>query len=425
MAKIISQTTLFDYTEIEILGDLERLRLALDGMDDEPLMLKLEKRRGKGRNDYPLRVMWNLTVAMKIFGHRSVASFRRELSRNSQLRKICGLNDFAPKKHLVPPERVFTGFFKLLQQEQEELDGIFTAEVDTLYDMLSSFGKHLAGDGKYLDSYAKRPSKEGVAGTDSRTENDARFSVKEYHYTGNDGKKHTKKETHYGFKAHIVCDTKTELPIAFTVTKANRDEKKEMLGILNGFDEKRKDRAGSVALDRGYDSTSMIRCIKSMGAAPIADIRNCWKDGEANRQYKDTDIVYTYKGEVFYCEKDGSLSKTKYEGYDRNKKCLRYSHHGKTHKIYISADERVFLPVARDSMKFGRLYKGRTSVERLNGRIDRDFMFEDHCIRGLSKMRMMLSLSLIVMNAMAVGKLRRGVNENLAAVTKTGLPKAA
>jgi hypothetical protein len=61
------------------------------------------------------------------------------------------------------------------------------------------------------------------------------------------------------------------------------------------------------------------------------------------------------------------------------KKCLCYSYQGKTYKIYISYDERVFLPVARNSMKFKRLYKGRTAVERLNGRLDRDFMFEDHC----------------------------------------------
>ena len=37
--------------------------------------------------------MLNLIYAMKIFGHRSVESFRRELSRNSQLRIVCGLSE--------------------------------------------------------------------------------------------------------------------------------------------------------------------------------------------------------------------------------------------------------------------------------------------------------------------------------------------
>ena len=114
-----------------------------------------------------------------------------------------------------------------------------------------------------------------------------------------------------------------------------------------------------------------------------------------------------------------------YEGYDKQKKCLRYSHNGKIYKIYVSYDERVFLPVARDSMKFKRLYKGRTAVERLNGRLDRDFMFEDHCVRGLKKMKLMVSLTLLIMNAMALGKIKRGVTEHLAALTRLDLPRAA
>ena len=90
---IIQEKTIFDYMEIEVLGDLERLVLCLDNVADEELCRKLENERGNGRNDFPVRVMLNLTYAIKIFGHRSVESFRRELSRNSQLRKVCGLKD--------------------------------------------------------------------------------------------------------------------------------------------------------------------------------------------------------------------------------------------------------------------------------------------------------------------------------------------
>ena len=94
------------------------------------------------------------------------------------------------------------------------------------------------------------------------------------------------------------------------------------------------------------------------------------------------------------------------------------------YKIYTSYDERVFLPVARDSKKFERLYKDRTSVERLNGRLDRDYMFEDHCIRGLKKMKLMVSISLLVMNAMALGKIKGGVTTHLAALTKYDMSQA-
>ena len=50
---IIPQKQLFDWTQVEELGDLERLKLVLDTLPDEELMRALERERGKGRNDYP------------------------------------------------------------------------------------------------------------------------------------------------------------------------------------------------------------------------------------------------------------------------------------------------------------------------------------------------------------------------------------
>ena len=425
MARIISQISFADYGCIEILGDLERFLLALLGMNDEALMLRLEARRGRGRNDYPVRVMWNLIIAMKVFGHRTVESFRRELSRNSQLRSICGLEDFGSKKHLVPPARVFTGFLKLLAEEQAAIDEIFDSMVLELAEKLPEFGKDAAGDGKYLDSYAKRQSKDPNPDAGDRAEGDAQWGVKEYHYEDKNGNPQVKKEYHYGFKAHIICDVKTELPIGYNVLTANSDEKKAMMGLLEKLPYQITDRMEHLMLDRGYDSTEMIRAVKAAGIIPIVDIRDCWKDGEATKQYKDTDIVYDFKGNVYMVDNKGEQRRMHYEGYDRQKKCLRYSYKGKMYKIYISYDERVFLPVARDSMKFERLYKCRTSVERLNGRLDRDYMFEDHCIRGLKKMKLMLSLTLLTMNAMALGKIKGGVTTHLAALTKLEMPRAS
>jgi hypothetical protein len=418
---IIPEISLFDFEEIEMMGDLERFHLALEGIDDEALMVMLENNRGYGRDDYPVRVMWNLFIAMKVFGHPTIESFRRELSRNSQLRRVCGLNDyghgFGGRPHLVPPPRVFSGFLKTLVGFQDEVSAIFDGQVAELFGLLPGFGESTAGDGKYIDSYARTKPKEGQAGTDDRTENDARWSVKEYHYKDANGNAKVKKESHFGFKAHIICDVRTELPIAFSVTAANADEREEMLGLLNNpllAGDGYRGAIGNIALDKGYDSTDLIVQVKGMGIIPVVDIRNSWKDGEETKQYKDTDIVYNYKGDVFYVvldrdSEDGvKYVKMKYEGYDRQKKCLRYSHEGKVYKIYTSYDERVFLPIARDSGKFKKIYKGRTSVERLNGRLDRDYMFEDHTIRGLDKMTLMVSLSMIIMNGMAIGKIKNG-----------------
>ena len=55
----ISQKTIFDYMEIEILGDLERCKLLISNVPDEKIINKLYEITGKGRNDYPVAALWN------------------------------------------------------------------------------------------------------------------------------------------------------------------------------------------------------------------------------------------------------------------------------------------------------------------------------------------------------------------------------
>jgi hypothetical protein len=78
----IPQPLLFAWEEIEELGDLSRLTLLLDNLPDEELMQKLEAARGNGRDDYPVRAMWNSLLAGVVLQHASIES----LSRNDSAR---------------------------------------------------------------------------------------------------------------------------------------------------------------------------------------------------------------------------------------------------------------------------------------------------------------------------------------------------
>lgn len=413
MANIITQLTVFDYMQIEVLGDLERLHLCLAGIDDQKLVDELYKQRKNGRNDYPIEVMLNLTYAYKIFSHRTIDSFRRELSRNSQLRAACGLHDHNPKKkHLVPPARVFTKFFQQLVKNQEILDEIFEELVDHMYKNIDGFGKTLAGDGKIIQSYSNNKKKVVTDDDikDNRSETDAEYTKKTYYYTDSSGKEKEKTKTYFGFRAHIICDVETELPIAMTVTKANRDEKKEMTEIIKNMAEDRRDTMKYMLLDKGYDSTNMHKTIMNCNCKPIIDKRDMWQDGEKTKQYKNTDIVYDQRGNVFFVDYENGKVAEKamsYKGYDKDRDALRYEYKGKTYRIQCNEDRRIFTQVARSSKKYKRLYKGRTAVERFNGRLDRDYMFEDHCTRGLKKMNLFVKLSGIIMLAMAKGHITK------------------
>ena len=121
---IIPQKQLFDWTQVEELDDLERLKLVLDTLPDEELMRALERERGKGRNDYPVRAMWNSIIAAIVFQHASIESLRRELCRNAQLRQVCGF-DLFKGLDAVPGAYVYTRFLKRLMSKQEMIDKMF------------------------------------------------------------------------------------------------------------------------------------------------------------------------------------------------------------------------------------------------------------------------------------------------------------
>ncbi len=130
---------------------------------------------------------------------------------------------------------------------------------------------------------------------------------------------------------------------------------------------------------------------------------------DKDERYKEIDnmpIAYNEDGGVFYIVDTDNYEKMKYLGYDKANNALRYTRQSTGRKIYripLSTDYRIFVPIARDSKKFKKKYKMRTEVERLNGRLDRDYMFNDHFIRGKAKMELMLDLSFLVMLTMVKG----------------------
>ena len=410
----ISQISIFDYSEIENLGDLERLKIFFENIEDDVLCENLEEERKNGRNDYPVRTMLNLIYAMKIFGHRSVESFRRELSRNSQLRTACGLSEgkykyCGDRKHLVPPARVFTGFLNKLKKHKAEIEEIKEELVKFMYENLEGFGEDCAVDGKFLDTYAKQYKENRCK--DNRAEHDATNSCKTYYMK--DGT--AKKEWHYGFRAHIICDAKYGLPIKTKVTPANNSEQKELDNILEELSNSKKEsykieRMKNLLGDAGYDNGRRNKKLKEeYDINPVFDIKHIWSKDEKYKEIDDLPIAYNEDGEVFYIEDLNKYEKMKYLGYDKQNNALRYTREKTGRKIYripLSTDYRIFVPIARDSKKFKKKYKMRTEVERLNGRLDRDYMFNDHFIRGQEKMELMLNLSIIVMLTMAKGHIK-------------------
>lgn len=403
--KIISQLSVFDYKEIEILGDLERCKLLINNVPDEKIINKLYEIRGKGRNDYPIEAVWNSLLITPLLECSSINQLRRELSRNRDLRKICGFNDadyYYGKCKLVPPPKAYSNMIKNLKKIEPMLKDCFNELRQFMYDNLKDFGINTGEDGKIFSSRAKEYNKNGNI-NDARCDMDADYTIKETYYKDKDGITQVKKKTYFGYRVHILADTRYELPIEYTVTKASVSEKKELLKHINMLSKELRDKVETLSADKGYDDIKVIDGLREYGIKAIIDIRNQWKSGETTKQYKNTEIVYTYDGKVGIIDNKGIFNQLKYLGYDKVKETLRYTDGRKVYSIEIKEDRRVFTEVARDSIKWKRLYKGRTALERINGRLDRDFNLENHRVRGLKKAKVIIDIMMIGMLSMAKG----------------------
>lgn len=417
---IIAQQSLFEWNEIEELGDLERLRLVMEYMPDEYLMQSLERKRGKGRDDYPIRAMWNALLAGIVFQHDSDAKLLRELSRNGQLRALCGF------KGKAPTASAFSRFLKNLLNQESEADKMFDTLVKQVEEILPDFGKRLAMDSKAIESFASHKNKNEEK--DGRRDTDADYGKKVYRGTKEDGTQWEKVIKWFGYKLHLVVDAMYELPVAYSVTKASEPDINEGHRLLEQMEERQPEmleQAEILSADRGYDDSKLIvKCWDEYDIKPVIDIRNMWKDGENTRILRDLEnVTYNYKGNVYcHCPVTGTEREMVCGGFEKDRNTLKKlcpsKQYGITCKgqaecpvnhgirIPLSEDRRIFTPIDRASYKWKREYNGRTSVERVNSRIDVSLGFEKHTIRGIKKMKVRSGLALCVMLAMALGRLK-------------------
>jgi len=432
---IIPQKRLFGWEEIDELGDLERLRLVLEYLPDERLMEVLEKDRGKGRDDYPVRAVWNSILAGIVFQHDSVESLRRELKRNAQLRQLCGFDPLKGQK-AVPPPCVYTRFLKGLFRRQSFIDDIFNQLVDELRKILPDFGQSLSIDSKAMASHSRgRKRKEEPKTEDGRCESDADLGVKTYKGWRKDGSIWERVKSWFGFKLHLMVDADYELPVGYEVTKASVADITGGKALLADVERRHPgliDEAGELIGDKGYDDEKLITKLwDEKNIKPVIDIRYMWKDGEETKLVEgQTNVVYDFQGTVYcHCPLTDERREMAFGGFEKDRRTLKYRcpawHYGleclgrgqcsvsQAVRIPLSEDRRVFTPLARSSYAWTREYKKRTSVERVNSRLDVSFGFERHFIRGLKKMRLRVGLALCVMLAMALGRAKENQSEKI------------
>lgn len=435
---IIPQPELFSWEQVEATAEMQRLRMTLEAMPDEDLMQDLEDQRNGKRDDYPIRAVWNSLIAGIIFEHKSIESLRRELARNGELRQVCGFYAVRVDK-AVPPPSVYSRFLKRLFEHQDAIDAMFDSLVETLRTLLPHFGERLAVDSKAIDSHG-RPTKNEKE--DGRRDTDADWGTKTYRGVREDGTLWEKVKRWFGYKLHLIVDGDYELPVGYDVTKASANDSPQLLPLVDQLDQRHPElvnNANYLSADKAYDAKENNGILWDVyGIKPIIDIRSTWQEDPhlPRPVYPDQvdTIFYTEKGEVVCRNRSDreneqdNYTPMAFQGFEVERETLKYrcpaaargvactqrdlcnggchTEHGRIVRVPLEMDRRIFTPQARDSKTWEAEYKHRTAAERVNSRLDLSFGFEQHFVRGLKKMRLRCGLALVVMLAMAVGRIR-------------------
>jgi len=432
---IIAQRQLFSYKNFGFFSDLERLEFLLKHLPDEKLMRTLENHRGNGRDDYPVRAMWNSLLAGLVYKHNSITSLREELMRNASLLEVCGFDVFKGKR-AVPSADAYTNFLGNLIKFQDEVAEIFYMLVRLVSDNLEGFGTNLAIDSKVIPSCANRETDKAP---DGRRDTDAGWAVKTYTHTDKNGKTYTKTKSIFGYKVHLIVDADHELPVERKVTPGNVSDiaaAKELLISQPSPEHQRiLDKTQHLMGDKGYDCGEFkLDLWRKQEIKAVIDTRNLTGgklklvEGRDNVLYGQDGKVYcssslTHQKRQMFCagfEKDRETLKfrcpAKHCGTECE--CLKQCTIGSQVRIKLESDPRVFMALSKDSGKWPIFYNKRTSVERVNSRFDVSLGFENHYIRGLGKMTVMVDLSLIAMLGTAHGCIKEDKKEYMRSLSK-------
>jgi IS5 family transposase len=355
-----------------------------------------------GRPNYPYEMMLKAYLAGYILGVRSTNDIIRRLQENPILAIVCG---FDITKQL-PHRTTFNRFFNKLIRYQHLVDDCLSEVTTRLGEVIPDFGKVVAIDATAIRSHAnlnKRPSSDPEAG----------FAYK--------GGKKDAYHWEFGYYLHMVADATSELPIAKQLSLSSQHEKEIALPLL------RKTRnelpwfnPEAVLADAGYDAYYVYEdIVNEFDAEPIIDSskkKSPLLSGSTQNPICPGGLPLIRIG---YHPMLGF----RYECPARARKSIKcpLSEMCPLKVAYVRPghDYRRFgYRISRTSSEWQELYNKRTAIERMFSRLKDKRRLNSHCFRGFSKINLHCTLSVLVMQAMALSRVKAGQVDDIRACAR-------
>src|SRR3954470_13466265 len=262
---------LFAWDCLEDSPSLQTIKNLLAALPDGKLLGSLRTARGKGRDDYPIHVLWGVVVLRVVLRHITTEAVLAELRRNAGLRALIGI-DSEPG---VPKPWNISRFEDTLGREPHRtlLKGIFNGLIQRLGVAIPALGVDTAGDATALS--ARRKS---AAGAEEEVEEGLpQASGGRKEYTDDDGKV-TKVVEWFGFKLHLIVDIKNEVVLSYEVTDTKVGDGETLPAVLGQARANLPPgRIKTLAYDKAADTGGGPRARGRAGITPVIRIRGLWK----------------------------------------------------------------------------------------------------------------------------------------------------
>ncbi len=412
---------LFAWDALDDSPSLQSLRRLLEAVPDHALLDSLRAARGKGRDDYPVEVLWGTLLLAIALRHVSTDACLEELKRNPALRLLIGIDG----ETAVPGPDNMSRFLATLGEEPHltHLRTTFDVMVRRLGLVVGDLGRDTAGDSTGLNGRAAASAKlraaEAAQGLPQPT-----GGRKEYR---DDAGNVTRVVEWFGYKLHLLVDVRHEVGLAYHVTdtKAGDNERVAEL-VQQARANLPPGRMETLAYDKAADDIGVHEFLHSEGVKPVIQNRT-FRLQEPEKVLggrTPLNVVYDQAGTVFcydthseppvrhpmaYLGHEAERGTLKYrcparhQGWDcpNDAACNAGRDYGLTVRVKQEIDLRRFPSVPRATKQFERLYAGRTAVERVNGRVKIFWGLDDGQVYGARRFHAHVGAVMVVHLAFA------------------------
>ena len=431
MARIAQGCLPLDWEAVEECPDLTRVRMAVENLPDEELMKALEARRWGRKDATPVRVKWNCLIIGRVLGHGTTNDLLREMRRNPALRRLAGINPALGARGVPDKDEMSRFRLKLAGQFAGEIERMQGLAVEELRRHLPGLGEELGTDTTVLRTWA-RGRRDPLESADP----EADWGRKTRRWTDVEGKVHEELTKWFGYKGHLLVDTRYEVPLARRVTRASRPDAEKIMEMVREVKRRHPEMTPrTLSGDKAYDDGDLTRRMwEEEGIRAVFALRDTAQDGEDGEPLEGArNILLGDDGQVYcYAEWRGRTIRQAMRpwGFEASRGTLKYrcpaavfgtecperercgtGRYGRVVRVKNHADWRRFGPLARNTKQWERLYARRTACERVNARLKVGMALDDLHSRGLEQITLSLDLAILALYGLAIGHLKRGAKK--------------